>query len=314
MGTTDPAQRLGYIGGTDIQHVLNLDPYGCARRLWYEKTGAEKDCDFRLNAAIVAGKLMEDGIAELVIECTGWKLRRKRASANGHELQRIDREIVGHEDGPGILEIKSVSDRAYWAWKRDGIPMGYVLQVQWYLRVLKRSWAAVAAFNRDTGALDIFNLQADEALAATVATYVDDFMSDVKSGTPPPWLAERDGRCESCEWEATCRSEEWENVGDVGGVRMDELTDKVAKFRQLKLIESEARTDADLIGAEIRARLGDNSLVQIGGWKASYKVQESWRVPADKLRREYPEIYQELAERSVTRPLRINHIKTGASK
>jgi hypothetical protein len=29
----DPSKRQWYIGGTDIQHVLSLEPYGCARRL-----------------------------------------------------------------------------------------------------------------------------------------------------------------------------------------------------------------------------------------------------------------------------------------
>ena len=126
----DPAQRQGFVGGTDVQHVLGLEPYGCARRLWYQKTGAPQDREFHMTEPIVCGKRMEDSVAEDVKELTGWNIRRKKATANGHELQRVDRAIVGQERGPGVLEIKTVSGRAYWDWKRDGVPLGYLMQVQ----------------------------------------------------------------------------------------------------------------------------------------------------------------------------------------
>ena len=174
----DPSQRQRFIGGTDIQHILWLEPYGCARRLWYQKTGTEPDRAFQMSGPIVAGKLMEDGVAEMVKELRPeWKIRRKKASANGHELQRVDRAIVGQERGPGVLEIKTVSDRAYWAWKRDGVPMGYLMQVQWYMHVLCWSWACIAALNRDTGQLDLYEIESRPDLMAAVAEKVDWFMA-----------------------------------------------------------------------------------------------------------------------------------------
>ena len=38
------ARRRG-IGGSDWVDVLGIPPYGCARELWYEKTGTEPDYD-----------------------------------------------------------------------------------------------------------------------------------------------------------------------------------------------------------------------------------------------------------------------------
>ena len=123
-----------------------------------------------MTGPIVAGKLMEDGIAEMVAEMRPeWKIRRKRATANGHELQRVDRAIVGQERGPGVLEIKTVSDRAYWDLKRDGVPLGYLMQVQWYMRVLGWKWSCIAALNRDTGQLDLYEIKARSALMDNVA-------------------------------------------------------------------------------------------------------------------------------------------------
>lgn len=244
----DPAQRQGFIGGTDIQHVLGLEPYGCARRLWYQKTGATPDREFKLTGPIVAGKLMEDGVAEMVKERTGWNIRRKRASANGHELQRVDRAIVGHERGPGVLEIKTVSDRAYWDWKRDGVPLGYLMQVQWYMHVLGWTWACIAALNRDTGQLDLYEIDARPELMASVAEKVDWFMvHHVEQRVAPAWLDERDGRCESCQWEPTCQMDEWSAVADNGLVQIEGLAPMMAEYQRAKDVAKRAEKMAEVL-------------------------------------------------------------------
>jgi predicted phage-related endonuclease len=319
----DPAQRQGFIGGTDIQHVLGLEPYGCARRLWYQKTGAPPDREFRMTGPIVAGKLMEDGVAERVKEQTGWKIRRKRATANGHELQRVDRAIVGHEWGPGVLEIKTVSDRAYWDWKRAGVPVGYLMQLQWYLRVLGWSWACLAALNRDTGQLHLFTFQANERLMAAVAEKVDWFISHyVDQRVAPPWLEERDGRCESCQWEPSCQLDEWSAVSDQGLVHIEGLAPLVAEYQRANDLIKRAEQMADALrtgdeSAEDEAhRLGIDALMGVNeqaaagnGEYVKFRVVETSRVDTAALKAKYPDVYMDVLKRSVSRPLRIFKIK-----
>jgi predicted phage-related endonuclease len=319
----DPAQRQGFIGGTDVAHVLGLEPYGCARRLWYQKTGAPPDRDFRMTGPIVAGKLMEDGVAEMVKEQTGWKIRRKRATANGHELQRVDRAIVGHEWGPGVLEIKTVSDRAYWDWKRAGVPLGYLMQVQWYMRVLGWSWACLAALNRETGQLHLFTFQANEQLMAAVAKKVDWFVSHhVDQRVTPAWLEERDGRCESCQWEPTCQMDEWSAVSDQGLVQIEGLPPLVAEYQRAKDLITRAEKMADILrtgdeSAEDEAhRLGIDALMGVNeqaaagnGEYVKFRVVETSRVDTDALKAKYPDVYADVVKRSVSRPLKILKIK-----
>jgi len=320
----DPAQRQGFIGGTDVQHILGLEPYGCARRLWYQKTGAAPDRAFKITGPIVAGKLMEDGIAEMVAELRpDWKIRRKRATANGHELQRVDRAIVGQERGPGVLEIKTVSDRAYWDWKRDGVPLGYLMQVQWYMRVLKWSWACVAALNRDTGQLDLYEIEARPDLMAAVAEKVDWFMSHhVDQRVAPAWLEERDGRCESCQWEPTCQTDEWSAVSDQGLVQIDGLAPLVAEYQRAKDLIKRAEKMADVLrtgdeSAEDEPhRLGIDALIGVNEQarasadeRVLFRVVETQRVDTDALKTKYPDVYVDVLKRSVSRPLRIFKIK-----
>jgi len=320
----DPSQRRHFIGGTDIQHVLGLEPYGCARRLWYQKTGVEPDRAFQMSGPIVAGKLMEDGVAEMVKELRPeWKIRRKKASANGHELQRVDRAIVGQERGPGVLEIKTVSDRAYWSWKRDGVPMGYLMQVQWYMHVLEWTWACIAALNRDTGQLDLYEIDARPELMAAVAEKVDWFMTHhVDQRVPPAWLEERDGRCESCQWEPTCQMDEWSAVSDQGLVQIEGLAPLVAEYQRAKDLIKRAEKMADVLrtgdeAAEDEAhRLGIDALMGVNEQarasadeRVLFRVVETSRVDTDALKTKYPDVYVDVLKRSVSRPLRIFKIK-----
>lgn len=323
----DPSDRKHFIGGTDIQHVLYLEPYGCARRLWYQKTGATPDREFRMTGPIVAGKLMEDGVAEMVKERTGWTIRRKRASANGHELQRVDRAIVGHERGPGVLEIKTVSDRAYWDWKRDGVPMGYLMQVQWYMHVLGWTWACIAALNRDIGQLDLFEIDARPDLMAAVAEKVDWFMSHhVEQRVAPPWLEERDGRCESCQWEPTCQMDEWSAVSDQGLVQIEGLPKLINDYRRLKDLEKkvaaslkELRTgdpnsEDEAYRLGIEALMGVNAVADAGsGEYVKFSPQETQRIDTERFKTKYPEVYADVLTVSVSRPLKLFKIK-GATK
>jgi predicted phage-related endonuclease len=322
----DPAQRQGFIGGTDIQHVLGLEPYGCARRLWYQKTGAPQDREFRLSEPIIIGQALESYVADLVADKTGWNIRRKKASANGHELQRVDREIVGHERGPGVLEIKTTSDRNYWSWKRKdgtGVPIGYLLQLEWYLHVLKRKWGALAAFNRETGQLDIYEFDAKPVLMASVAEKVDWFMSHhVDQRVAPAWLEERDGRCESCQWEPTCQMDEWSAVSDQGLVQIDGLAPLVAEYQRAKDLIKRAEKMADVLrtgdeSSEDQAhRLGIDALMGVNEQarasadeRVLFRVVETSRVDTDALKTRYPDVYVDVLKRSVSRPLKILKIK-----
>lgn len=325
----DPSDRRGFIGGTDIQHVLSLEPYGCARRLWYQKTGVTPDREFRMSEPIVRGKRMEDSIAEDVKELRpDWMIRRKKASANGHELQRIDRSIHGDPRGPGVLEIKTVSGRVWWDWKRDGVPLGYQMQVQWYMHVLGWKWSCVAALNCETDQIHLIELEARTDIQRMVAERADWFMNHhVDQRIAPAWLEERDGRCESCQWEPTCQMDEWSACADNGLAQIDGLAGLVAEYQNAKSIGKQAEALEELLrkgdpdGDDEAHRAGIDALMAAheqawagDGLRVSFKPQESQRVDVYALKAKYPEVYADVLRRSVSRPLRVSKIKSGATK
>jgi len=75
-------------------------------------------------------------------------------------LANLDREVVGHPDGPGILEIKTASYHSAPQWE-EGVPVAYQCQVLHQLAVTGHAWAEVAVL---IGGQDfrIYRIERDE--------------------------------------------------------------------------------------------------------------------------------------------------------
>lgn len=308
MITGNPSDRKGFIGGSDVQHVLSIPPYGCARLLWYKKTGALPDRPFETSGVMTIGTVMEEWVAVQVAEATGWRLIRRGAKSDGVLGVHIDREVQKARETPGVAEIKIIGDNVFWSWMRDGVALGYMLQLQHGMMLWQRDWGIVAAWNRDAGGKPhVFQFEYDSKLAELVRSEIEAFWSLVESRTAPAPLEPRDERCDGCEYGATCREQEWVNVADNGLVRIE--VPEFAKWQRFKAIAKEAEVEADALRPAIEAAIGNEALVQIDMSKIHFKPQDSWRVDIDALKREYPEIAAALMRKSVSRPLRVYPIK-----
>lgn len=307
--TSNPSDRKGFVGGSDIAHVLSLDPYGCQRLLWYRKSGIEPDRPFQMSGVMEIGVALEDYVADKVQTLKGWRLIKRSARSDSHHGVHIDREIQKARETPGIAEIKVVGDQTFWKWMRQGVDVGYVLQLQWGMKLWQRDWGAICAWNRDAGGDPyIFEFEYDSDLMARVTGEVDLFWQMVEGGPAPRILEPRDSRCEGCEYGALCREQEWANVEDNGLVQIEEPPDW-RKFRQLDAIEKEAEKAKKELRPEIDKAIGDNEVVRIGNEKVISKPQETWRIDVDRLKKEQPELAMKYMYRSLSRPLRVYQIK-----
>ena len=307
--TSNPSDRKGFIGGSDIAHVLALKPYGCPRMLWYRKRGTPVDRQFQMSGIMEIGVALEDYVAEKIQALKGWRLVRRVARSDGHHGVHIDREIQKARDTPGIAEIKIVGDQVFWKWMRDGVDIGYVLQLQWGMKLWQREWGSICAWNRDAGGEPfIFEFEYDVDLMAQVTSKVDLFWGGVEDGQIPPVLEPRDERCEGCEYGAICREQEWENVADNGLIQIDTPPDW-EKFRALDAIEKEAEREKKRLRPMVDKAIGDNEVVRIGNDKVICRPVETWRIDTDLLKQQYPELAKELMYRSLSRPLRVYPIK-----
>src|ERR1019366_2024927 len=70
------AERKKAIGGSDALHLVGLAPFGCQRRLWYDKKGNPEDFPFRGNRHTQRGDVMEDIAKEEYGNITARSIRR----------------------------------------------------------------------------------------------------------------------------------------------------------------------------------------------------------------------------------------------
>lgn len=182
-------ERRKGLGGSDTPVILlgENHPFTSLMDLWNDKVYGGNDVE--QTPAMKRGSALEDVVARLYADETGRKLRRvnKILSHKEHPwmLANIDREIVGDERGPGILEIKCPGIKVFSRIKREGIPDYYQIQLQHYLAVTGRAWGAFAVFSAEIWDMVYFDMDRDDELITMIISQGEAFWETVQSLTPP---------------------------------------------------------------------------------------------------------------------------------
>ena len=125
-------ERQKGIGGSDVAGILGLSKFKSPLDIYLEKT-AEEPIEQEDNAAMKAGRMLEDTVARWFIEETQFITKRDNKirihKTRPYLIANVDRVILGQEKGPGILEIKTTSGFYASNWETE-IPEEYYLQLQ----------------------------------------------------------------------------------------------------------------------------------------------------------------------------------------
>lgn len=300
--------RKGFIGGSDTHHIFNLLPYGCARRLWYEKRGIEPDYLPQENYHMKRGKFFEPIVAKLYEKQTGKKTRRVK--------QIVCKEfpfIVGHLDRAILaepnqnnspLEIKCPSLRNFAKIKREGVPEGYVLQVHHYLGLLNADYGSYAIFSAETTELLTFDVPRNQKLIDTILQAEIEFWEKVQKAIEPDRLPIADKRCQTCHWRITCQGITLElPIGEA--VARPDLENLVQDYAQARTILNEAEEYFEETKNGLKAKLGDTQVADVAGTTIYYKQIESERWNLKRLETERPELTKDYKQKTISRPLRV---------
>jgi putative phage-type endonuclease len=158
-------QRLEGIGGSDAAAVLGISPFKSRVELWHEKVSKKIDPESVEELIFEIGHALEPIVAKKYVGMTGRKLEmrpRKIHPDYPFMIGNIDREIVGDERGPGILEIKTKG--AWTDWNSDDIPPYYMTQIQHYLSVYGYDWAGFAVLDLGTRKVTHIDIDRDDKL------------------------------------------------------------------------------------------------------------------------------------------------------
>lgn len=322
--------RLNGVGGSDLPAILHEflkdagdTVYSCPRALWYEKRRQPADYEFEVTGAIKRGEILEPIIADLYSKKTGHSIRNIQHRIGKEmpwEMVSIDRQIVGEPRGVGILECKCPGREMWYQIKTKGLPLSYVIQVQWGFHVLgpQYEWGVDAVLCTDPWDDHFYPIERDQELINMIAKMVAEFWQRVENNDPPSRLNWSDKRCQKCRWRTSCQGDDLmkEAAKDITtfeeAATDEELAPKVSLRMDLKEIMDEAKERKDEVEGEIKEILATSGrdIVIAGGHKVTWIQQDdTLMIDSSKLKKAKPEIWDEFSKkRKGARPLKFHPI------
>jgi hypothetical protein len=273
-------ERSSAVGGSDVQHLLSLAPYGCRRRLWYDKKGVAADFPFTGNRHTRRGQAVEPhAIEEFCIgetyrgEGQPWLVQAQRRHAGAHIDHLIWRprptegvyNPADYPEGRGVLEVKVPSVRNFYTLMAKGPPEAAQLQLQWGMEMAHTLWGVLLVFNADLWKYKFWTYQKDPGMVEDLLSIADRFWTSLESDRPV-WerLDPSSRQCQDCPWRKTCQG--ITRVSPVNQEDLDEPTepaeedegffDLVAAFNAAATVASDAAKAKDAAKDALLGRLG----------------------------------------------------------
>ena len=310
-------ERLTGLGGSDIHHLFNEKPYGCSRKLWYDKTSQEPDYPVIASNIMTRGNKLEQLIRDEYVLHTDRKIRRVNRMITNKQHQwamcHLDAEIVAFDDRKtGILECISVGRPMYYKIRDEGITTSWIWQMQHYLLTTNRQWGSYAVLWADNWEFVHFDVEVDADLQESIVSAGTNFWRMVENGPAPERLDAKDKRCSNCEYRHTCQGEKLMVLAQTypsDDIPFDNSLDELMiEYATMKVLQEEAAALVESKKQEIKTALGDRILVDCTGFRLYYKPVESTRFKSSALKKENPDLYEKYAYKSVSRPFRIRSI------
>lgn len=297
------AERKLGIGGSDMGDLFQFEPYGCMRRLWYDKRDQAPDYPKEETDAMRRGEELEDIIADRWAREHGTKVFRSVSLINPkHAWARvnIDRRILADERGPGVLEIKTANQFVFAKILKEGLPYPYILQIQHAMMVTGYTWGAFAVLHPDSWRMVSFEVAADTELHAAIIERGEKFWAQVENGPAPDRLEATDRRCQSCPFRLTCQGDNLmkllEGAQDTAGdIPQDaSLSPLVEQIHEAEVVADEATGEVERLKTQLKAALADRPAVDTVGARIYFKPQERRTVDNKGFLKAHPEFKSEI--------------------
>lgn len=208
-------ERKTAIGGSDVLHLVNLPPYGCTRRLWYDKRDIPPDFPQKQNRHMERGSAMEPFAKTKYALETGreirevpWKLDASLPYIGCHADGLINCPTPERHGGLGLLEIKCPTARYYYSVRSKVDPPNEAnLQAQWGMMTHGLRWGSILLFSADAWQMRYWDVEGDDQMQSDLRTLGVEFWKTLKrtADNPHERLDPNDSRCRSCPWRKTCQ-------------------------------------------------------------------------------------------------------------
>jgi predicted phage-related endonuclease len=260
--------RRRHVGGSEVAALFGEHAQLTAWELWQIKAGKLPEHDLSDNERVLWGSLIEPAVAQGVSRLMGWQLRKVRRYLVHPTVPGFggtpDYEIINHERGPGILEIKTVDRMIFRDWG-DEPPLGYLLQLQSYLELRGCAWGAIAVLVGGNELQQPYIYERRPKTGAMIRDAVAGFWQSQQDGLAPPMDFDRDGA-------ALSRLYVDSDGGSHDLTGNNRLPELFHAYKGAAAQEKEAGAAKDAAKAEIMSIIETREIVTCAGWKLTART------------------------------------------
>ena len=273
------ALRAQHVGGSEVAALFGEHAQVSRFDLWQRKAGKVAEPDLSDNERIFWGTMLEPAIAQGVAAKTGWQIKKvRRYHSMLPELGlggSLDYEVVAHERGPGILEIKTADWLVVRGWEEGEPPLSYELQVQAYLACTGRAWGCMAVLVGGND-LKLFHYDRRPATIDIIKREVAAFWESIRENKPPAPDFAKDGATLARLHASAAAGK----VVDMSG--SNRLPDLIAAYQEGAAQEKAGKAAKDAAKAEMLTLIDDAEKVLCGNATISAKMVAGAHVEFDR--------------------------------
>ena len=297
------------IGGSDIGAICGISPFTSARQIYLKKTG-QYDESLEANEAaqerMYFGRLLESIVAEEYARRTGNKLITLKATLQHKDyewaLANIDRLIVDDEGKPvGVLECKTASEYNNESWENGEILTSYIYQFNWYMWILGLDRGAVACLVGGNKFYHYDVFRNDGLLNIIIIPKAKDFWFNNVLALKEPELQYNDTDFVNSKYAEVKKNSEIILDDDIANELAKTVVECKTKIKELETIMEEAQN-------KLKERLKDNEIGYTKDFTIKWSPRASTRIDTDKLKKEYPEIYEKVKKKVEYRAMTVKGV------
>ena len=287
------ARRKDCLGGSDVADLLDLPPYGCERRLWYDKKNVPEDFpESEVNRNIRRGQRLEAIAVEEFCEEFGYGFdelppTQMRMVGRPHIAAHVDR-LVWPLSSPSqkmVLEQKIPTSRNWHKIYSTGSPPdSWVAQTRWNMMVAGLPEGILSVFDASSFKTMKFEITKSDDMISQFLLVADVFWDQLISSVTNifPVKGEDYAECYRCAYRTTCRGLGRTPTAVVGEAEKIDLAirnwvlDDSIRAAALELIEAKeaakiANEDVESLKDIIKTQLAGRAVVTSDGIRVYVK-------------------------------------------
>lgn len=293
------------IGGSDASIVMNQSPWNTPLGLYQDKIGAASEIPDDDGVPLEVGTLLEPLVAKLFAEETGYQVW-KDTNMYRHPLYpfmqvNLDYRVTLSDGRNAILECKtgSVYNKDDWA---DGkVPLHYETQCRHEMAVMDIDIIFIACLLGNTkSGFSYTTIERDKNLEAELIQQEKDFWEYVENRNPPPLSHPNpELALKILNSYRTATTDKPVALDDGYGQILSEIRLLMDEKSLLKKQEDALDKQIKGLYLPIVEKMGDAETANCNDFTATFKKRSRTVIDSDKLKSNYPKIFQECRKETV---------------